>query len=173
MAPNVPIYLEQGGAEQVIDAGGRQSVKSGGVLRLEDGARLVGVADPPVFHVRFRATIAQVNAGVTVLPAIEGYAYRLVDAAAIAVGGAAGAVTTVDLLATASASPRKLVAFGQAQLTQSALVRAGASGGTVLADGASFTVNDPNTAVTLGKTGDPVTTATHIDLLLSYVVEEA
>jgi len=170
---NVPIYTKQGGAEQVIDDGGLQSVKSGGVIRLEDGARLVGVADPPVFHVRLRATIAQVNAGIEVLPAIEGYAYRLVDAAAIAVGGAAGAVTTVDLLATASAASRKLVAFGQAQLTQSTLLRAGATGGTVLADGASFTVNDANTAVTLGKTGDDVTTATHIDLLVSYVVEEA
>lgn len=120
---------------------------------------------------RQRVTIAEVNAGLTLLPAIAGSKYRLHDAAAIAVGGAAGAVTTVDILATQSASSVKLVAFGQAALTQNTLLRAGASGGTILAAGASFVANDANTAITIGKTGSDVTTATHIDVLLTYAVE--
>ncbi len=120
---------------------------------------------------RVRATIAQVNAGLTLLPAVAGSKYRLHDAVAIAIGGAAAAVTTVDILATQSASSVKLVAFAQASLTRSAVLRAGGSGATVLADGASFVQNDVNTAITIGKTGSDVTTATHIDVLLTYSVE--
>lgn len=124
-----------------------------------------------VKHIRRRCTIAEVNAGVTLLAALAGYKYRLIDASAISVGGAAAAVTTVDLLATQGASSVKLVAFAQASLTQSALLRAGASGAAILADGASFVQNDVNTAVTVGKTGAAVTTATHVDILVSYAIE--
>jgi len=120
---------------------------------------------------RVRTAIAQVNAGATLLPALgAGYAYRLIDAFAIAIGGAAAAVTTVDVIGTLSTA-RKLVAFGQAALTQSALVRAGSSGGVLLADGASFTANDANTAITIGVTGSPLTTATHIDVVLTYAID--
>jgi predicted RecA/RadA family phage recombinase len=125
-----------------------------------------------VQQIRKRFTIAEVNAGATLLAARDGFKYRLVDAAAIAIGGAAGAVTTVDLLGTLTTS-RKLVAFAQASLTQSTLLRAGASGAAILADGASFTANDENTALTVGKTGSDITTATHVDFLVSYAVEPA
>ena len=125
-----------------------------------------------VHHVRSRFTIAEVNAGATILAAIPGRAYRVCDMALISVGGAAGAVTTVDILATQSTSSVKLLAAAQANLTQSALLRAGGTGGTILADGASFVANDANTAITIGKTGSSVTTATHIDVLLSFVVEQ-
>lgn len=129
-------------------------------------------ADPgAVRHIRSRFTIAQVNAGATILPALANRKYRVCDMALISVGGAAGAVTTVDILGTQSASSVKLLAGAQANLTQSALVRAGGTGGTILADGASFVANDTNTAITIGKTGSNVTTATHIDVLMSYVVE--
>lgn len=121
--------------------------------------------------VRKRFTIAQVNAGITLLPAIAGIKYRMVDAMAIAVGGAAAAVTTVDILATLSAASRKLVAFAQASLTQSAVLRAGGTGAAVLADGASFTANDAGTAVTVGITGSAITTATHIDFSFTYSLE--
>ena len=121
--------------------------------------------------IRKRFTVAQVNAGATLLPALPGLKYRMVDALALAVGGAAGAVTTVDILATAAAASRKLVAFAQASLTQSTVLRAGGAGAAVLADGASFTQNDVNTAVTIGKTGADVTVATHIDVELTYSIE--
>src|SRR5690606_33477233 len=107
---------------------------------------------------RKRFTIAEVNAGATILPALDGFRYRLVDAALVAVGGAAGAVTTVDVIGTQSASAVKLLAAAQANLTQNTLLRAGATGGAVLAGGVSFAANDENTAVTIGKTGDDVTT---------------
>lgn len=144
----------------------------GGHLAFEETSPGRLIIPNVVYHLRTRLTIAQVNAGATLLAALAGFKYRLVDAAAIAVGGAAGAVTTVDLLGTQS-STVKLVAFGQAALTQNTLLRAGASGGTILAAGASFVANDANTAITVGKTGSDVDTATHIDVLVSYCIDAA
>lgn len=123
-----------------------------------------------VQNIRTRFTIAQVNAGATLLAAVPGYAYRMVGCTALAVGGAAGATTTVDVLGTLSSS-RKLVAFARTSMTQSTVIRDGNSGGAVLADGASYTANDANTAITVGKTGSDLTTATHVDINFSYVLE--
>lgn len=124
-----------------------------------------------VQHVRTRFTIAQINTGATLLTAVPGFKYRMIEASAISVGGAAGAVTTVDILGTQSTSSVKLVAFAQASLTQNTQLKSGASGATILAGGVSYVANDVNTAITVGKTGSDVTTATHIDVMMSYVVE--
>jgi hypothetical protein len=43
----------------------------------------------------------------------------------------------------------------------------------VLAGGASFEACDANTAITVGKTGSSLATATHVDFLIDYVVEPA
>ena len=126
---------------------------------------------PKVRNVRTRFTVAQVNAGATLIGAVAGYKIRMVFCKAIAVGGAAGAVTTVDILGTQAAASVKLVAFAQASLTQSTVLADGGSGGTVLADGASHNVCDTNTAVTVGKTGASVTVATSIDIIFSYTIE--
>lgn len=120
-----------------------------------------------VQHTRQRFTVAQVNAGATILSARAGIRYQMVDCALISIGGAAATATTVDILATQTSSV-KLVAAAVAGLTQSTLLRAGATNATILADGASFVANDVNTAITIGKTGSNVATATHIDVLLTY-----
>lgn len=122
-----------------------------------------------VLSTRVRFTIAQVNAGATLVPAITGKRIRMVSCKAIAIGGAAGAVTTVDVLGTQSTAV-KLVAFAQASLTQSTVLTAGGTGAAVLADGLSYISNDVGAAVTVGKTGSNVTTATHIDVIFDYVV---
>lgn len=122
-----------------------------------------------VKHVRRRFTTAEVNAGVTLLPAKAGVKYRMCDAIMIAIGGNAATATSVDILGTQSAASVKLVAGAVAGLTQSAVARAGATNISVLADGASFVDNDVNTAITVGKTGSNLATATHVDVLLSYV----
>ena len=167
------IYTAQGAQSQVFQNGCSATFESGSTLTLESGARLVDSANPVVHNVRTRFTIAQVNAGATLLAAISGYKYRMVSCKAISVGGAAGAVTTVDVLGTQSTSSVKLVAYAQASLTQSAVLTAGDSGAAVLADGASFVANDANTAITVGKTGSSVTTATHIDVIFDYTIEAA
>jgi hypothetical protein len=126
---------------------------------------------PKVRAVRTRFTIAAINAGANLVPAVAMQKIRMVGCKAIAVGGAAAAVTTVDVLATQAGSSVKLAAFAQASLTQSTVLNAGDSGAAVLADGASFAACDAATAITVGKTGSSVTTATHIDVIFSYVVE--
>lgn len=146
---------------------------SGAVIATFDGTNRKLTSQAGVQQIRSRFTIAQVNAGVELLPAVAGYKYRMVDAAIIAVGGAAAAHTSIDILGTISTA-RKLVAFLVAGTTQSTLLRAGAAtNGVILADGASFTANDANTAITVGKTGSDVDTATHVDILFSYVLEAA
>ena len=131
-----------------------------------------GIAVGPVLNKRQRNTVAEVNAGVSLLPALSGFKYRMVDASLTGIGGAVGAVTTVDIIGTQS-SAVKLLAGAQANLTQNTLIRAGATGGAVLAAGASFVANDANTAITIGITGSSITVATHIHTVFSYVIEEA
>ncbi len=127
----------------------------------------------PIMSFRRRCTLAELNAGVTLLPAVAGQKYRMVGCKMIAYGGAVGALATADILATQAAGSVKLVAFAQASLTQSAVLSAGGTGAAVLADGASHVANDVNTAITLGKTGSTATTATGVDVILDYVIEEA
>lgn len=136
-----------------------------------DGANKRILINDTVRQIRRRCTIAEINAGVTLLAALSGYQYRMVACKAIAVGGNAGTVTTVDVLGTQSAAGVKLVAYAQANLTRSAVLEAGGTGAAVLADGASFVANDANTAVTVGKTGGSIDTATHVDILFSYIVD--
>ncbi len=90
----------------------------------------------------------------------------------VRVGGAVGAVTTVDLIGTQTTAA-KLAAFAQASLTQSTALRPGVSGTTLLADGASFVACDANTPITVGKTGSDITTATHVDFIVTYAIDEA
>lgn len=150
-----------------------QDRDNGGTLTIKAAAGPGVVSDngSVVFNQRFHVAVADVNAGLTLLPAIAGYKYRMIDCKAVAVGGAAGAVTTVDILATQSAGSVKLVAYAQANLTQSTVLKDGNTGAAVLGDGASYQKNDVNTAITIGKTGSSVTTATFIDVILSYAIE--
>jgi hypothetical protein len=150
------IHAREGGNTLVIETGGTIVFGEGSVA-----ARVL----------RTRVAVAAVNAGATLLAAVAGKAYRVIDCSMIAVGGAATTGTTVDILGTQTASGVKLVAFGQAALTQSALVRAGAAGGVLLADGLSFVANDANTAITIGKTGSSFTVVVSVDVILTYTLE--
>lgn len=149
---------------------------NGDTLVMGSGGKIAGAgsgAAAPVLQLRQRVTAAQVNAGLTLLAAPGvGYKYRLVDVALIAIGGAAAGATTIDILATLAAASRKLLAAAIAGLTQSTVLRAGATNAAVLADGASFTANDENTAITIGKTGASLTGSTDVDVLLSYSIDK-
>jgi hypothetical protein len=124
-----------------------------------------------VQHLRVRTTTANVNAGATLLPAIPGRSYRLVDATMISIGGNAAGATAIRITGTQSASSVQLVSNTVGALTQSTRVLAGVTANSsILADGASFTACDANTAITLTASGT-LTTSTHIDVLLSYVVD--
>jgi len=131
----------------------------------------VDTDNPAVQQIRTRVTAAQVNAGLTLLAAVPGYAYRLIDVALIAIGGAASGATDVRILGTRAAGSVALLVAAVAGLTQSTLLRAGAANATLLADGTSHTPLDANTAITIGKTGGSLATATHVDVILTYALE--
>lgn len=151
----------------------RSKWQSNGSLAFTESGAARYIIPNVAYNIRTRFTIAEVNAGATLLAALAGFKYRMVDAFIIAVGGNAAAHTSIDISGTVSTA-RKLVAFLVAGTTQSTLLRAGAAtNGVILADGASFTANDANTAITVGKTGSDVTTATHVDISFSYVIEAA
>jgi hypothetical protein len=132
-----------------------------------------GAGTGTTYTKRTRNTIAEVNAGATLLPAIPGWKYRMLDMTMTAIGGAVAATTTVDILGTQATVSVKLLSVAIAALTQSALVRAGATNATILANGASFMENDVNTPITIGKTGATATTATHVDTVLTYELIKA
>jgi len=124
-----------------------------------------------VQHLRTRVTTAQVNAGHTLLAAVAGRSYRLVDCSMIAIGGAAATATAVRLNGTQSASVVQLVSNTVGALTQNTRVLAGVtSNSSILAGGASFIACDANTAITIDKSGSNLATATDIDVLMSYVL---
>ena len=120
---------------------------------------------------RLRVTVAQINAGFTLLPALPGYKYRITDSTMIAVGGAASGATAVVIQGTQASSVVSLVSAAVAALTQSAVVKPHTASVTVLADGASFVANDVNTAITIGKTGGSLATSTAVDVILTYAIE--
>jgi hypothetical protein len=122
---------------------------------------------------RTRVTLAQLNAGFTLLPAVPGFIYALIDAMLIAVGGAATTGTSVNIIGTRAAAAVQLVVVAVAALTQSAVVRAGAANAVVLADGASFTPLDVNTGITVITVGSAMTVMTNIDVTLEYTLTPA
>ena len=151
--------------------GDRLNVASGGVANFASGSIPVGV----LLNKRTRATTAEVNAGLELLPALAGYKYRIVDVTMIAIGGNAATATSVDIITTQSASSVRPIVAAVAALTRSAVVKPNSANVTVLADGASFVANDAATAVSVGKQsgGSNLATATHIDVILDYVIEAA
>lgn len=123
---------------------------------------------------RTRVTTAQVNAGFVLLPAVPGVKWRLVDCDMIAIGGNAATATSVDLLGTKATAASRPVVNAVAGLTRSARLKMGTtSDSTLLADGASFTAHDANTAIKITKQsgGSNLATATHIDVILTYVAD--
>lgn len=127
---------------------------------------------------RTRVTAAQINAGFTLLPALIGVKWRLIDLIMIAIAGTSAGATDVRLLATQSGAAVALGVAAVAGLTRSTVLRLGspfATAGTAsivaLTDGLSHVPNDPNTAVTVGKTGGTLITSTSIDFIYTFTAD--
>ena len=163
MGTSAKVYMKQGAEELVAASGGKIDAQSGSII--------TGVA----LNLRTRATTAEVNAGLALLPALAGYKYRITDLTMIAIGGSAATATSVDIVTTQAASAARPFVVAVAALTQSAVVKPDSANVTVLADGASFIANDENSGVYVAKqaAGSNLATATHIDVILSYVIEKA
>lgn len=126
-----------------------------------------------VYQHRQRFTIAEINAGATLLNAVRGFKIRVIEMSMIAIGGAVTGATDVRILGTQGGASVALLIVAIAALAQNALVRAGAANATILAGGLSYVENDVATTITVGKTGAAAATATHVDVLIEYVLEKA
>jgi hypothetical protein len=130
-----------------------------------------------VMHLRTRVTLAEMNAGKTLLGAAAGVAYRVNDVKVIAIGGAAAATadaTGVALYGTKAGTATAIYTALLAALTENAVCQVNTTDTSVPNAGALYTANDQNTALTCKSVSagafDLITT-THFDILLSYCVE--
>ena len=157
----------------LIKFGNRETITKSGPTITYAGLTLANSVSGVAYQVRVRSTIAALNAagGVTILAAQTGLKYRLVDFTMIAYGGAAGGATGVLLRGTQAASVVSLASVTVGALTQSTVVKPNTANATVLADGASFVACDSGAAITFIKNGSDLTTATGIDLILTYALE--
>jgi hypothetical protein len=119
------------------------------------------------------ASLTTAGVGFTPCPALPGVRWRLVDAVLIAIGGNATTSTSINIAGVVSATATELVVVAVAALTRSALVRAGAANAVILADGASFTQQDANAAISLHSVGGTLTVSTFVDFIISYVADPA
>ncbi len=182
---NIKLFSDGGSTSkfQVLGASGNTTLAGtldiAGLATLSGGAMLTGTttingvlkgAAPEayaLYHTTVDATTTEISNTKKLVDVPAARQFQLVDAAAIAIGGACSAVTTVDLVVGSN----KLVAFAQANLTQSTLLRAGATGGTLLADGASFAAQTAGDDLVVGKTGSTPATCTSIRFLIDYMLK--
>lgn len=127
--------------------------------------------------IRTCVTLTQLNAGLALLPALPGVRWRMIAASFIAIGGNAGGGTSANLQGTVAALTVQLWVVTIAALTRSTQVFTGvtpaAGAQTILADGASFTQQDANTALNVITVGSAMTTLTSLDVFLDYVADPA
>ena len=142
---------------------------SGLTATAADLNKAAGAVGAFVQNVRVLATVAEVNAGKVLVATPTGKVARIVDSEVVAVGGNAGAVTTVDIKIGATVK----ITYAQANLTKDTLLRLDSTGVTLLAAGASFTAGADGEDITAIKAGADITTATHILFVLSFVFEDA
>lgn len=134
----------------------------------------VELTDKIVRNAKRKFTVAEINAGTSWLSAVAGQKYRVIHCEMIAIGGALGTATSVDVLGTQSAGSVKLFAGQQASLTENKVcTNAVPAEIAELAAGLTHTACDANTAITVGKTGGAADTATHVIISLDYVMEAA
>lgn len=128
-----------------------------------------------VKSVRKRFTAAQVNAsgGTPVVEGIPGHKLRLVNATLVAVGGNSAGATHVELASKQGESAVKLVRVAVAGLADNAVTNMfAASNVTLLNAGASLASNNAGEPINITRVTNNLTGATHVDVILEYVVEE-
>lgn len=165
------IYTEQGGAKQVVLSGGEIEVQSGAELDLQGTLKVAGVdlTAQMVFKVVNTVTLAEVNAGKTILPAITGKSYRIVGGY-LKSTGAFAALTSIDIEDT-NGTPVTVASYAQAQLTDGAEfdLWSTVSGQTKGAGWlAALTLSK---GVRVIKKGSDGTTATNVIVCLIYSIE--
>lgn len=128
-------------------------------------------------HLRTRVTLAEMNAGKTLLTAMPGVKYRLCDVKVIAIGGntaATAAATGLAIYGTRSGTSTALYTALLAALTENSVCQINTADTSVVAAGALWQPNDRATAITcraVSAGAYDLITATHFDILLDFCLE--
>jgi len=175
------VYLYTG---RTIDWGNGNFVltHSTGTLTLTTGALALGAhavtlnADQVVISQRHRVTTTEMNNGHTLLAAVVGLKYRLIDISVITIGGNAAATANATGIAVygTQTNPVALYSAILAALLQHAVCKVNTANTSVLNSGASFTACDANAAITcraVSAGNYDLITATHFDVILTYALE--
>jgi pyridoxine 5'-phosphate synthase PdxJ len=127
---------------------------------------MTSVVHPYLRVVEGNISRAELNAGVLVLPGVAKRAITVVDAFVRAIGGAVTANTSVDIVDSVTGTVA--VSFAQAQLTENAILRAGATGATATNLGLTLGTGEGLKVINVGTAADTVTT---LDYQILYIVE--
>ena len=127
-----------------------------------------------IYNKRTRVTLSSLNSGATLLAAVTGRKYRLINCKIISYGGSMAATANATGVAVygTQTSPVALYTVNLAQLGRSVVNTIGTASTAVLADGASFVDNDVTTAITIAAVGGTdLITATGVDVDITYAIE--
>ena len=160
----------------------REGFAAGGVLTAINAANAFLYGIDPVLkqfygagivnYIKKRFTVAQINAGATILAAKPGLKIQMIDCSMAAEGGNAATATSIEVEAVQSTSAVDLISNTVGILTDDTLARMGITNSTLLANGLWAVANDVNTAITISKTGSDLATATHLNVYFTYMVVE-
>jgi hypothetical protein len=164
MSYNTKNYTEQGAERTVI--GGEIDIVNDGKLKFKgfeyrhDAAHLSNALQTKAL----RLIPSQVNAGILILdPGATGQ-FQILDVKMRAIGGAAGACTSIDLVEETSGDI--FFSAPRAALTQNAWVTLTTANVVSTKTGVWSTVGKKLNLVVVG---DPVTTSTHFDVIVTYI----
>jgi len=116
-------------------------------------------------------TLAELNAGATIVPERTGFSYAVTGFTVVAKGGAATAATAVTL-STTDDTPSVLATIPVALLEEDQAATQSSDNGTAdVTIGANFAKElTVGKGVTIEKTGSAMTTATSFDVVVEYVI---
>jgi len=120
-----------------------------------------------VYNITFDATLALINANAVVVSVPVNRRFRLIDAMAVAYGGAVTGLTLLELVCGATV----LVSYAQTNLTENTLLKFGDTGVTLLAAGASFSAQTADVDLQVTRTVADAETATGVRFIITYALD--
>jgi hypothetical protein len=136
-------------------------------VRLSNGNVVAATEGQVVYNVRRELTAAAIHTGATVITVPAGLQFRLVSASAIATVATCTTSTSIDLIANTT----HLVAFTVSELVRSLVIKDGATGGVVLADGASYTAQTAGQDITIADVTGTTGGCTSVIFNISYTLQ--
>lgn len=121
----------------------------------------------PIYSVYGSATLAQINAGVTIVPAVTGRTLKIVGVLLQAIGGAAAGCTAIQVDDT-TGTPVVGVSVAVAGLTQNTIVTEATATNVTLTT--FLTALTANKGLQIIKTGSSCTTLTSLNYRVLYTV---